>query len=228
MNDSTELVCKHCLKEFKTQAKFEQHKCKQMKRVEDAATPTGIAAFEYFREWMGAQRRTRPTHSMFLHSRHFQQFLDFVEFAQTIHLTEPKCFIHWCVKRKYTPDMWCTSEIYGRYLEYLDALDETDVNRRLESSAKMLIKLAKTLDCEVPDVFEHIHPNDIALLIQTRKISPWLLLRSAKFKKFLLGCSEEEQQVITNLVRPEYWATRMQQNRAAVQFATQVAQTLQL
>lgn len=228
MSDATVYTCNYCLKEFKLLNRFEQHKCKQMIRAEQIQTNQGLTALSYFQDWMRHHRKVKADSKMFEVSKHFDQFMAFVAFAQQVNLAEPRYFIQWCVKRKYTPDMWTSSEVYGLYLEHLDALDSTDVDARLKSSERMFLKLAKAFDCNVDEVFEKLHPSDITLLIQTRKITPWILLRSKKFMMFLNSCSDEEQQIISNLIRPEYWQKRIKQDKQAVEKASQLVKELNL
>ena len=228
MTEPTVYTCDYCLKDFKQLHRFEQHRCKQMIRAEQMRTPTGLAGLGYFQEWMRIKRKCKADGKMFEVSKHFEQFINFTTFVQQVGLSEPKYFISWCAKRDFTPDMWTSSEVYGLYLEHLDALDSTDVDARLKSSQRMLTKLANALDCDIEDVFNKLHPSDITLLLQTRKLSPWILLRSKKFMNFLGNCSEEEQQVIENLIRPEYWQKRIKQDKAAVEKAVKLVKELNL
>jgi hypothetical protein len=77
---------------------------------------------------------------------------------------------------------------------------------------KTLSKIADDLDCDISEVFNVAHPADILERIRSRKLSPWILLRSVKFRAMLERISDEERKLFEQLIRPSYWSAKFQLN----------------
>jgi hypothetical protein len=108
------------------------------------------------------------------------------------------------------PTLWTNDQMYSLYLEYIDR--NTTPTKQANLTMKTLSKIADDLDCDISEVFNVAHPADILERIRSRKLSPWILLRSVKFRAMLERISDEERKLFEQLIRPSYWSAKFQLN----------------
>lgn len=208
-------VCRACHKVFVLENRYLQHECKQMKREAELQTPVGQAAWNYYQLWMRGMKRMPPSAATFLTSKYFRTFINFTTFVKSVDLPKPDKFI-WLMQQKgFSPTMWCTDDAYSMYLEFLDR--KTTPLEQAKLSVETLLNQADKREIDVSDVFSHLKPHDIIQYLRSRRLSPWLLLFSKKFKKmFAEDTSTEQRIILENLIRPEYWGNKMADNTEAV------------
>lgn len=197
-------TCKFCHKSFYREASYLSHKCKEMKRYEEFQSPTGQAALGYYQRWMRVMKRNPPAASAFLDSKYFRTFMNFAQFVAKVSLPLPDKFIWLMHEKGYPPTMWTNDDAYTQYLEFLDR--QADPMDQVSLSIKTLLNIADKHDIDISDVFTVVKAPELMQLIRMRQLSPWLLLHSAKFKKFFRDNMTDEQKIILEtLINPEYW-----------------------
>lgn len=207
--------CNYCGKQFVHEDRFLAHKCEQMKRHEEFQTPVGQAAWIYYQKWMKAYRRQVPRSDAFLHSKFYKPIIRFANFAKRVNLPDIDSFI-WLMKEKdMSPVLWVNDQVYAMYLEFLDR--QADPYKRAELTIKTLFDIAEAAECDVSEVFDVITGPEFIQMLRERRLSPWILLRSRKFKEFLTHkVSPEEMTIIQAIVRPQYWKEKFDQRKAIV------------
>lgn len=198
--------CKFCQAGFVTEDRFLKHRCKEMERDEIIRTPTGQAAWEHYKTWLNLQRRQPPNVQTFLSSKFFTTFIKFTEFSLRVSIPNPQRYIAFMIKKEIPPVLWCNDEIYGEYLRYLDKA--TDPLERTQQTIEFLFKLADEIECPVDRVFDYLTPNDVIQLLHQRKLFPWFLLYSPKFKHFVKNAPTEQRVAIASFLDPNTWAKR--------------------
>lgn len=197
--------CNFCGAKFKLEDRFMAHRCKQMIRDEEIRTPLGQAAWSYYQRWLKLQRRAVPKLETFLTSRYYATFIKFAKFAKKVGLPDHELFIKRMVELDMTPMLWCHNDVYTDYIQYLDR--RADPKKAAQNTINYMFKIAESLDVDVSDIFDHLTPDDIIQMLHRRQLSPWILLHSPKFKKFLIEKSNEEQRIVmTSIINPQYWA----------------------
>lgn len=205
-------TCRYCHNVFVIESRYMAHKCKQMKREEEFQSPIGQTAWHYYTLWMREQKRMPPRDgASFMASKFFRTFITFVEFARKVNLPRPEKFIWFMVQKTFAPTMWTSNEVYTLYLEFLDR--RVPPMEQAQMSIKSLFQFADKHEIDVSEVFTKMTLPDLTQMVLTRRLSPWLLLCSRKFKKFVVESATPEQQVIlNNIIRPEYWAEKMEEH----------------
>lgn len=204
-------VCKYCHHTFVREDRYLQHECKQMKREAEFKSPTGQAAWHYYQTWMRNLKRLPPPGPSFMTSKYFRTFINFTKFVKDVDLPRPDKFIWYMVEKKFTPTMWMSDEVYAMYLEFLDR--KTPAMEQVKLSIDTLLSAADKRGVDVSDVFTVIEPYEIMHWLRVRKLSPWLLLLSKKFRSFFVNDTTDEQKIILeSLVRPSYWADKFENN----------------
>lgn len=180
-----------------------------MIRDEEFRTPIGQAAWHFYQEWMKAYRRQVPRSSAFLNSKFYSSFIRFAKFVKRVHLPDPKTFIVLMKEKDISPSIWNNDQVYAIYLEFLDR--KGDPKKQAQITIDTLFDLAEAAKCDVSDVFTVLTPSEVIQLLRERRLSPWILLNSEKFRLFFADCvSPEERIIMESIIRPNYWAEKFQ------------------
>lgn len=197
--------CQFCHSKFKTEDRYLKHRCKQMERDEEFRTLIGQSAWQYYQLWMKTYHRMVPSSESFLKSKYYRSFVKFSKQVKRLHIPDVKVFIELMKDKDINPTIWTNDQVYGLYLEYLDRR-ATPV-KQAEITIKTLFSVADAAECEVDQVFSYIQPNEMIQLFRERRVSPWLLLFSSKFKSMLQNDTTTEQRIIIeSIIRPQYWS----------------------
>jgi len=186
-----------------------------MKREAELKTPNGQTAWHYYSLWLRQMKRMPPPASTFLSSKFFRTFINFVKFTKSVDLPKPEKFIWLMVQKNYPPTMWMNDDVYVMYIEFIDR--QFTPIEQAKISVETLCAIADKHEIALEDVFTVIKGHDIIQMLRTRRLSPWLLLNSRKFRDLYLNDLTTEQRIIIDqLVRPEYWADKKEAHGDAV------------
>lgn len=209
-------TCKACHTVFVREDRFLAHMCKQMKREEEFKSPLGQTAWHYYTLWLRQMKRMPPqSGTSFMSSKFFRTFMNFAEFAKNVDLPRVEKFIWFMVHKDFQPTMWMSDPVYTMYIEFLDR--QVPPLEQASLSIKTFLKYAEKHEVDVSQVFTKMTPGDLIHMVRSRRVSPWLLLCTKKLRTFLVEKTNAEQQIIlNNLIRPEYWAEKMEEHPDAV------------
>lgn len=182
-----------------------------MQRDAEFRTPEGQAAWLFYLKWMKAYRRGEPTVEAFLTSKFYNAFMKFSRFTKRVNIPDVDAYIWLMSKDDISPMMWTMDEAYARYIENTDR--KLGANQNAKITIDTLFDLKDEYGCEVEDIFNIVEPNVIIQLLRQRRLSPWILLKSQKFKQFFKhSCSTEERMIMESIIRPAYWAEKFEQH----------------
>lgn len=202
--------CKYCHTNYATEAGIMQHKCKTKERLDQVQTPLGQAAYLFYARWMKRTGKSIPPIATFTTSRFYESFIRFAKFNKAVQLPDVEIYVQIMVKKDIGPELWCNDKAYGIYLEHLEYQVNPNVSVKITSDT--LEKLSSEYQCEIGDVFSRSNKNEIIQLIRERRLSPWILLRSSRFKQFLVSCSSEQLDMVETLIDSGYWIKRFKEN----------------
>ena len=218
-------TCKYCHRTFVSEDKYLAHECKQMKRDKELKSPQGQTAWGYYQTWMRQMKKLPPPAQSFLTSKYFRTFMNFAKFVKDVDLPMPDKFIWYVTQKQFTPTMWMDDEVYTLYLEFLDR--KVPPLEQTKMSVNTLLNYSERRNFDVADFFDHVEPYEVMHMVRVRKLSPWLLLTSKKFKQFFVNRVNDEQRLILeSLIRPSYWADKFEENPEAVAQIKQVVAAL--
>lgn len=208
--------CSFCGKEFKREKSFLEHTCEQRTRHEamrnDLTTKT---AFRFYETWMRLQRRTVQNTTSFLKSKHFKAFVEFASFVKRVKLVDVEMYIRMMINKRIQPQYWISNKCFSMYLTYVD--HKKTPMQHAKITINTLMNIAEAANCDVSEVFNVLTPQETVFLIQQRKLSLWVLLRSKKFKSMILTLDDDERETIEELLQPETWINKFQQHHAAAE-----------
>lgn len=210
------LVCDFCDKQFKREVNYLKHKCEQMKRYDLFKKPSGMVAYLTFNQWRKIQSYPSVNVETFTASRYFNAFIKFAEFSKQQQIPDKIGYISLMVKRGLLPFHWSDHDVYDFYLETFDK--EYTVDNKIDITIETLRDLSRDAGCEIKDVFDNVTPITILKYITARRLSPWLLLVSEKFMRFmLLKTNKEERLLFNTFIDVPHWKQHFIDNPDKVQ-----------
>lgn len=219
--------CSFCHSKFVQESRYLKHHCKEMKRDEEFRTPNGQAAWLFYQKWMKAYRRMIPNPESYLKSRYYQAFARFAKLTKTLHFPDVDAFIRLMKENDISPTIWNNDQVYAMYIEYLDR--RTTPLQQARTTIDTLFSVSEKLECDIGDIFDNIHANEIITLLRERRISPWILLFSKKFMVILQHRASPEQRIIIeSIVRPQYWTKKFNNHPEEVQLMKKYVEELNI
>lgn len=216
--------CQYCRVNYATENGLLKHQCKTKERMDQVQTPLGQAAFLFYAKWMRSTGKSIPPISTFTTSRYYESFIRFARFNKAIKLPAVDVYVQVMKSKDIGPELWTNDTAYGIYLEHMEYNANPNVLAKITSET--LEKLSEEYNCEISDVFTKGNKNEIIQLIRERRLSPWILLRSTRFKQFLSTCSDTQLDQVENLIDARYWKKRFTENPKVAQLMTLCAQEL--
>jgi hypothetical protein len=202
-------VCQFCGKRYQREQAYLDHECKERQRSEEIKTPIGQLGFMFYCQWMREQRRLAPPVDTFVESKYYRTFITFAKFTKRVQLPRPEKFIWLMVQKQWPPVLWTADAVYVEYLEYLDY--KVPPMEQVQYSVQTICDITEQMNVDTAVFFEYLSVNEVIDLVRVRRLSPWLLLASTKFKQLLQSpkMTVEQRIVLETLIRPDFWATRM-------------------
>ena len=218
-------TCKYCHRTFVSEDKYLAHECKQMKRDAELKSPQGQAAWGYYQQWMRQMKKLPPPAQSFVTSKYFRTFMNFTKFVKDVDLPMPDKFIWFVTQKQFTPTMWMSDDVYTLYLEFLDR--KVPPLEQAKMSMNTLLNYADRRDFDVAEFFNRVEPYEVMHMVRVRKLSPWILLTSKKFKQFYIERTNDEQRMILeSLIRPSYWAEKFKESPETLAQIKQIVEAL--
>jgi hypothetical protein len=210
----TKFQCHHCQKKFVLERAFMNHKCTEMQKAELLKTVDGQAAYIHYTYWLRKKGRKAPPIETFLTSSYFRSFVAFAEFIRAVSLPTPEKYIDIMVDKEIAPLLWPRSECYSMFLQWYD--NKSPPIEQVDISVNTILDLSDEAELSPSELFDELHIRDIMQLLQERKLSPWFLLCSKKFKEKLKSASVEDNKQLMRLIGINYWASKLESNESVV------------
>lgn len=226
MDSTPTYQCTYCHKAFLREDAFLLHKCEMMKREDEIKTPVGQAAWSYYQKWFKSQKKKVEINQFINSKRYYRSFIRFADFVQRVRLIDIDIFIQMMREKDIPPQLWTNDQVYSLFLEYLDhTASPIELG---EKTAKFLYQIAETLETKVEDVFDQLQPGDVMQFIRERRFTPWLLLRSRRFRQYLQSLDGEEREQFANLMKKEFWSYKFDNNPEIVKWMDTKAKELNI
>lgn len=190
------LTCAFCEKQFVREKNYLKHKCETMKRYELFDTVDGQFAYIAFNNWRKMKKFAPVSVEIFASSRYFNSFIRFAEYSRTQSIPDRIGYIKIMTEKDLLPFFWCDYDVYDFFIKQFD--ESCPVDKKIEISIDTLEELAERYECSVPELFGKISAIELLKLVTARRLTPWLLLPSQKFKYFLLHLATSEERMLFN------------------------------
>lgn len=208
MSEQLFYECEYCEKKILRKSAYDQHMCVPKQRHLHLKTREGRSAYQLYLYWRNTSGRSSTTVDTFVASRYYTSFVKFFEFSRNVGLPEPNMFIKFATEKGLLPNTWLNIELYDAYVSYFD--NTLSPIKLVEISLKTLYKLSNILECDISEVFQNLETHEVAQLMNERKLSPWLLLNSKSFMKFLNRVSKDKSEIIllNSVLDADSWYTK--------------------
>jgi hypothetical protein len=196
--------CDFCSKKYVSKGHFTRHDCEEMRRNKYLKTAKGIAAYETYTTWMKTKGYMNRGKQQFADSKYYTSIVKFMAFSHKMALPGRERFIEYMAELDIFPKDWSSNLVYDHYMAEFDTLLTPDEQASI--TVDTVFELGRIFECAPDDVFLHIDPNSLIKVVQAKKLSPWVLLFSSKFKWFMAHEMTREQRVLLQqYVNPHRW-----------------------
>jgi hypothetical protein len=189
--------CTYCSRDFQTETWFMRHRCHEKEKLELLQSPIGQMAYALYSEWMKKLKRSVPPAATFLISKQFNYFIKFAEHVKKIGIPYGS-FIDFMVQNGIQPVLWCKSTTYEMFTQWYENIYPPE--QQFIESIDLLHELCRQNGCETSNIYETLGVSAIAKLVRQRKLSPWLLITSTKFKEWVTLKSDIEKQLLSEAI----------------------------
>ena len=221
-----ELKCSDCDKHFKTEKGLINHICEQKNRrlwKDEKFSIVAFQAFNLFYRLKMFAKRDR-TFEEFIKSKQYNGFIRFGKYIVEINAIKPRDFIVFLIKANVKLEEWRTERNYEIYLRELGKKE--DPYSAIERNYLLMEQWGMETDEHWQDFFTKVNPQLATKWIKTGRISPWLLYTVGG--KLLERLSEEQFNMIEELINPEYWNKKFALNKDAVKGIKEFANSIGL
>jgi hypothetical protein len=184
-----------------------KHHCPERERLEELQSPRGQAAYNLYAEWMRLHKRSVPAAETFLHSKQYNYFIKFVDWSEKTAIPNPNQFIRVMVETGTQPVLWCRNQTYSLYLQWYDGAYPPE-QQFIETLDRMH---SMSHDYRVPinELYAAIGAFELAKLVRRRKLSPWLLVVSPNFLRFVTALPQHERDVLNEAINFGAYAAKL-------------------
>lgn len=201
--------CEFCLRDFQTENGFMNHHCAERERLEEMKSPRGTSAYAFYSEWMRLQKRSVPPAERFMTSRQYNYFIKFVDWSEKTAIPNPNQFIKVMVETGTQPVLWCRDTTYAMYLQWYDNA-YPPAEQFLETFDR-LTNFARELNVPLNEVYAALGARDLSRLVRRRKLSPWLLVVSPNFLKWVQSLPSVERDMVGEAINFGAYAAKLNQ-----------------
>ena len=199
----TRFECTYCHKNYTRENAYLAHACPVKARQDQVKSPLGQASYMFYAKWMHTTKRSIPVIDTFAQSKFYESFIKFARFVKAVKLPSVDVYIQVMNSKNITPELWTDDRAYAIYLEHMEYHIDPLVS--INITTKVLRNIADEYECDTKDVFTKCFKNEIIQYIRERKLSPWVLLKSQKFGRFIEECSDEQLEIVEHLIDANFW-----------------------
>ena len=218
--------CSTCHKVYTRESALIKHICPVTAKQQLVKSPLGQAAYLFFATWQRFNRRVIPDMSTFAKSKYFVSFINFAKFNKSVKLPAVELYINIMNDKNITPELWCHNRAYGIYLEHME--HTADPLLCITITGNTLKDLALEYGCAIGEVFNKVSKEELTQLVRERKLSPWILLKSAKFGAIVKSMNERQLTEFENVVDYDFWQTKFNKDPKMQNFAKLCAREMEL
>lgn len=204
--------CSYCDAKFLTEKRFNSHKCRNKDRALELESPQGMSAFKYYLAWFKYRHLKEPSKDTFINSKYYNALFSFVKYAKKMGIPDTNIYIQFMSRENILPSHWYNDDIYKFFIDYFDNDCDPQIHARV--TLKSMDRLANHFQCKICEVFDHLRGADVIKLVQSRNLSPWILLFSKRFAEYLESeTTTEEQKLIEQAVSLSKWKIILEAKR---------------
>jgi len=215
-------ICQYCHKEFKREKTLAVHICEQKRRwmsKDDKGVALGLHTYIKFYQHAQNHVQTR-TFEDFVQSPYYTAFVKFGNYCINTKCIKVEQFIKWVITSGIKLDEWATDKTYSKFLDHV--LKTEHVNDALQRAIEYSIKWGEEKGMNPHDIFRYGSENGLCHAIIAGKLSPWVIYHSESGQNFLTRLSEEQIKMIWDIIDPEFWEQKFENNISDVEYVKEI------
>jgi uroporphyrinogen-III decarboxylase len=117
-------------------------------------------------------------------------------------------------------DHWCRDELYDSYISELIKIEPAD--GAVQRTITNMMTWADTNNAQWEHYFAYVNLNRATHDIKEGLISPWIVLNSKSGKDMLRRMNDEQLEIISTIIDPQFWLRRFKSLPADVELIKDV------
>lgn len=213
--------CDHCGKLFAKEKTLVVHICEQKRRYLSKNEKHVQAGFLTFQKFYEISQKGKPKmFEDFVSSSYYTAFVKFGSFIINTAPIYPERFIEYVIKSGVKLDHWCRDELYEKYVQELIKVEPAD--GAIQRTIKHMMDWGETNQSPWEHYFKYVNLNRATHDIKEGLISPWLVLNTKAGKEMLQKMNDEQLEIISLNIDPQYWLRRFKTLPADVELVKDI------
>lgn len=211
-------ACKYCNKKFHRDSTLTKHMCVKKRRYMDINTSGsrfGFRAFQRFYTLTTTAKKLKTVEE-FINSPYYIDFAKFgchLDNLRPIHIEQ---YIDFVIRNGVALKDWTKDHVYYLYVE--DFVRREPAASALERTITEIIKWCEENNTNFTEFFKSISANEAAHLIQTGRISPWVLYLSKSGSDLMNRFNEDHASMIGRIIDPKDWMKKFKKDTDDVDY----------
>lgn len=197
--------CEHCGKFFTKEKTLVVHVCEQKRRYlsrNEKHVQAGLLTYQKFYQ-ITQKSKSPKTFDEFIASPYYNSFVKFGSFIVNTSPIHPEKFIEYVITSGVKLDHWCRDELYYSYV--VDMIKKEPADGAIQRTIKTMMDWADKNESTWEHYFLYVNLNRATHDIKEGLVSPWLLLNTKSGKTMLSKFTDEQLQIISTMIDPEFW-----------------------
>ena len=212
--------CKFCGTKFHRENTLTTHMCVKKRRHMEADTPAsrfGFRTYQRFYELTMAAKKPK-TIQEFIDSPYYIDFVKFGNHLANLKPVYPEKFIEFVIKNSVDLKNWTKDFVYDTYI--IDLVKKEPADAATDRSLSEIIEWTTEHNVQFSEFFKAISTNEIAHLVRTGKISPWILYMSDSGGNMMASFNEDHARIVGDIIDPAFWMKKFKNNGDDVEYIT--------
>ena len=210
--------CKFCKTKFHKEGTLTTHICVKKRRhmeIDTAGSRFGFRTFQRFYE-LTVNLKKPKTHDEFINSPYYIDFVKFGNHLASLKPLYPDQYTDFIIMGGIKLKDWTRDDIYYLYID--DLIKKEPATSAVERTITNIMTWCEKNSVDFKDFFINLSANEGAYMIQTGKISPWVLYLCSTGGQLVSRFSEEHGKIIGSIIDPGHWMKKFKKNDEEVEY----------
>jgi hypothetical protein len=213
-----EFKCGFCDKPMVFESGIIKHLCVGKQRDQEKDEKHIRYAYQVYRKFYAANWKGQKEKGWgdFIKSRFYNDFVKVGRYIQDINAINAPQFVDFLVRSSLPVKQWTSPVVYETFVHELTKKESPGA--AVERNILLMQQWATDTGNNWTDFFKKVSPAQATLWIKTGRISPWVIYICASSENLLMRLSDEQVEIVSKYIDPEFWAVRMQGHKDEVEF----------
>tara|TARA_B100001250_G_scaffold138353_1_gene118438 strand:+ start:1387 stop:2058 length:672 start_codon:yes stop_codon:yes gene_type:complete len=212
-------TCEYCKRSFRRESTLAAHTCEKKRRWlcrDDKQVQLGFRSFQTFYKLATGATKDKSIRE-FCDSQYYGDFVKFGRYVDENKIDPADKYVEFLIRESVKLSDWYSDRVLELWIKRF--LKSETVERGVERSILNMQDWAETNDGIWSDYFKNVSGNRFVHMVQTGKISPWVIYTCDSAQAIIDRLSDEQISRIAEFIDPEYWTHKTRHDRASVGWA---------